>query len=117
MGTKENPGRFDCYANALRDEPMFVLLARDPMFETLVRAWVARRQADILCGERPTSDHLHVSEALDAAFAGARWRRENMGKWREPRPAEGREERIERLWRLIGGLQSELVREALAEGR
>ena len=26
---KENPGRFDCYANALPDEPMFVLLARE----------------------------------------------------------------------------------------
>lgn len=29
MGTKNNPGAFDCYANAEPDEPMFVLLARD----------------------------------------------------------------------------------------
>ena len=29
MGTKNNPGQFDCYRNAEPDEPMFVLLARD----------------------------------------------------------------------------------------
>lgn len=29
MGTKNNPGAFDCYANAEPDEPMFVLLGRD----------------------------------------------------------------------------------------
>ena len=26
MGTKNNPGKFDCYANAKPDEPLFVLL-------------------------------------------------------------------------------------------
>jgi hypothetical protein len=31
MGTKSNPGPFDCYAKAEPDEPMFVLLARDPL--------------------------------------------------------------------------------------
>lgn len=39
MGTKNNPGKFDCYDAALPDEPMFVLLARDPV----VREWVRRR--------------------------------------------------------------------------
>lgn len=29
MGTKNNPGEFDCYANAAPDEPMFILLGRD----------------------------------------------------------------------------------------
>lgn len=29
MGTKANPGEFDCYESAAPDEPMFVLLARD----------------------------------------------------------------------------------------
>jgi hypothetical protein len=28
MGTKNVPGKFDCYANALPDEPTFVLLGR-----------------------------------------------------------------------------------------
>ncbi|HAW11807.1 MAG TPA: aspartate decarboxylase, partial [Chloroflexi bacterium] len=30
MGTKNNPGKFDCYDDAHPDEPMFVLLGRDP---------------------------------------------------------------------------------------
>ena len=37
MGTKNNPGVFDCYANAEPDEPMFVLLGRDKDAATLVR--------------------------------------------------------------------------------
>jgi len=40
MGTKNNPGNYDCYENAEPDEPMFVLLARDPLAPFLVRLWV-----------------------------------------------------------------------------
>lgn len=29
MSTKQNPGSYNCYADAADDEPMFVLLARD----------------------------------------------------------------------------------------
>lgn len=43
MGTKNNPGSFDCYANAEPDEPMFTLLARDPLAPGLVRIWAALR--------------------------------------------------------------------------
>jgi hypothetical protein len=39
MATKNNPGEFDCYANALPDEPMFVLLARDTSAPWLVEIW------------------------------------------------------------------------------
>ncbi|MGA7119754.1 MAG: hypothetical protein WBY94_06635 [Polyangiaceae bacterium] len=45
MGTKNNPGEFDCYANAEPDEPMFVLLGRDPMAGMLVRIWAVLRRA------------------------------------------------------------------------
>ena len=31
MATKNNPGKFDCYTNAEPDEPMFILLGRDPV--------------------------------------------------------------------------------------
>jgi hypothetical protein len=84
MGSKNNPGKFDCYANALPDEPMFVLLGRDPDFERLVREWAVQRQRAIFCGDRPESDQGLVMEAMECAMAGARWRRENMGKWRTP---------------------------------
>ena len=44
MGTKNNPGRFDCYANADRDEPMFVLLGRDVHAHSAVRKWSDDRE-------------------------------------------------------------------------
>jgi len=43
MATKENPGRFDCYANARPNEPMFVLLGRDPVAWYLVLQWAELR--------------------------------------------------------------------------
>jgi hypothetical protein len=44
MGTKNNPGAFDCYKAAELDEPMFVLLGRDPSAAPLVRLWAALRE-------------------------------------------------------------------------
>jgi hypothetical protein len=87
MGTKSNPGEFDCYKNALPDEPMFHLLGRDPDFARLVNEWADRRWRDVQCGDRPESDLALVDEARATAVAGAKWRRENMGAWRvKPRP-------------------------------
>jgi hypothetical protein len=82
VGTKENPGKFDCYAAALPDEPTFTLLARDPDFHRLVSKWARRRYNDIRCGERPESDMPMVEEAISSAKAGASWRKNNLGKWR-----------------------------------
>ncbi len=36
MGTKNSPGKFDCFNAAEPDEPMFVLLGRDPTASLLV---------------------------------------------------------------------------------
>jgi hypothetical protein len=44
MGSKNNPSSFDCYAAAKPDEPMFVLLGRDPMAGALVRLWALMRE-------------------------------------------------------------------------
>lgn len=82
MGTKEKPGQFDCYANALPDEPMFVLLARDPLFYEFVTMWARRRGQAIDCGDRPQSDTPMVDEAMRCAADGQLWRRQNNGKWR-----------------------------------
>lgn len=84
MGTKNHPGKFDCYANALPDEPMFILLARDPAAPFLVRAWAERRQADMQAGTRPAGDLAMVGEAEECATAMAEWRKRNDGKWRKP---------------------------------
>lgn len=87
MGTKDMPAKFDCYANALPDEPMFILLARDPDFHRLVMKWARRRSQDVQCGLRPANDMEMVAEAQACAFDGREWRKKNNGKWRKPTAA------------------------------
>src|ERR1700759_3266121 len=86
MGTKLEVGKFDCYANALPDEPLFVLLARDPDMPDLVREWANRRQLAINKGERPASDQAMVNEAINCASDACAWRYQNEGKWRRASP-------------------------------
>lgn len=62
MGTKNNPGKFDCYANADPNEPMFILLGRDKNAPSLVDLWANQREID---GEDPAK----VQEARDCANA------------------------------------------------
>lgn len=69
MGTKNDPGEFDCYANAEPDEPMFVLLARDPTAPLLVRTWVE------LQGMAVSIDK--ASEAYACANKMEAWRKAN----------------------------------------
>ena len=83
MGTKTNPGKFDCYAAALPDEPLFTLLARDPDFSALVRDWALRREHAIRSGKRPASDIDMVTEARQLADEAIIWRRANFGAWRK----------------------------------
>ena len=44
MGTKSEPGRYDGYDKAEQDEPVFTLLARDPLAPILIRLWADMRQ-------------------------------------------------------------------------
>lgn len=46
MATKAHPGNFDCHANAEPHEPLFILLARDPLAAPLVAMWAAARTGD-----------------------------------------------------------------------
>lgn len=67
MGTKNNPGTFDCYEAADPDEPMFILLARDIQSPSLVEAWANDREVLIRLGLKP-KDHLaKVEEARKCA--------------------------------------------------
>lgn len=66
MGTKNNPGAFDCYANAEPDEPMFVLLGRDPCASLLVKVWIEMRR-------RMLDDPTKLLEARDCADAMLQW--------------------------------------------
>src|SRR5262245_36587923 len=58
MGTKANPGKFDCYAAARPDEPMFHLLGRDKHAPILIELWASMREFD---GEDPAK----VAEARE----------------------------------------------------
>lgn len=66
MSTKNKPGRFDCYANAKPDEPMFILLGRDPLAGALVRMWAAIR-------ERMMGDPAQIAEARQCAAELDEW--------------------------------------------
>jgi hypothetical protein len=67
MATKNNPGAYDCYANAFPDEPMFVLLARDRTAPSTVRYWVQQRQME------GKTDQAKLDEALACADAMEAW--------------------------------------------
>jgi hypothetical protein len=69
MGTKTNPGQFDCYAKAHPDEPVFTLLGRDPSAAQLVHEWAALRERDIAMGLKPQEDMEKVAEARACAKA------------------------------------------------
>lgn len=63
MGTKNNPGKFDCYDVAEPDEPMFILLGRDPISPVLVEDWANRRIEAINKGQKPHEDWAKIGEA------------------------------------------------------
>jgi len=86
MATKLEPGSYDCFANALPDEPMFVLLARDPSAPGLVEVWAVQRAQAIERGAKPLADQDMVTEALACARLMHTWRNANHGKWRQPQP-------------------------------
>lgn len=94
MGTKLQPGKFDCYRNALSDEPMFILLARDPAVPELVELWAEGRRKLIEAGYRPGSDWPMVHEAMNCAAEMRRWRTENDGIWRDPQLVSDREDML-----------------------
>lgn len=75
MGTKNDPGQYDCYAKAEPDEPMFILLGRDPNAPAAVRKWADSRNRMINAGEKPDSDKAIVQEALALADEMERWHR------------------------------------------
>lgn len=77
MGTKNNPGKFDCYANAEPDEPMFILLARDASAPEVVEDWAADRMRAIVLGLKPKSDLPMVDEAQRCAESMRAWRKAN----------------------------------------
>lgn len=88
MGTKQNPNPNDCYERAEMDEPLFTLLARDPLAPGCVRLWAALRAGDlsraksifanlmVTAGKvpyQPGKQTEHVVEARECANAMELW--------------------------------------------
>lgn len=67
MATKNNPGKFDCHANADWDEPLFTLLARDRCAPMVVRFWALCRAVMILARAKSRFDWPMVVEAFQCA--------------------------------------------------
>lgn len=77
MGTKNKPGRFDCYSNAEPDEPMFILLARDACAPAAVEKWIEYREALITLGIKPEADRTMLDEARQCVANMRAWRANN----------------------------------------
>lgn len=67
MATKHTDG---CFQKAEDDEPLFTLLARDPLAPGLVREWAHQRLA-------AGKDNAHTREAFAVADKMEAWRREH----------------------------------------
>jgi hypothetical protein len=84
MGTKKDPGNHDCYAKAAPDEPMFILLARDPIAPLLIRIWADLKSQ--LDGFGPDGNGTsQVKEALQAGQAFVAWgtKQSQLYPWRQ----------------------------------
>lgn len=80
--TKQSEMINGCFAAAKHDEPIFVLLARDPSAPALVRDWAHRREIEINACRRPSSDMEKVKAARDTADQMEHWRVDHDGEWR-----------------------------------
>lgn len=80
MATKNNPGKFDCYEKAEPDEPVFVLLGRDPAAAFCVTLWLALREE--LDGPGEQIDEARVCAAAMEAWAESRGKREKIERVR-----------------------------------
>lgn len=69
MGTKKDPGKYDCHAKAKDDEPMFTLLARDPSAPVLLRVWALLRQRSNPEEEEKIQEALRCADAMTAWHA------------------------------------------------
>jgi hypothetical protein len=75
MGTKENPGRFDCYAAAAPDEPIFILRANDPLAPVIVRFWAELYQdAKRRAGAWSNGSIARYCEAMDCSEEMRAWK-------------------------------------------
>lgn len=95
MSTKNHPGQFRCHEAALPDEPMFVILGRDPAGPATLEYWAQQRIQQGKVHE--PDDRDRIKAAVDRARDMAEWRQrmldhaDELGEqpaWKLPRPAD-----------------------------
>lgn len=95
MSTKNNPGQFRCHEAALPDEPMFVILGRDPAGPATLEFWAQERVRQGKVHE--PDDRDRIKAAVDEARDMAEWRQRMLDHaeecglppvWKLPRPDE-----------------------------
>ena len=82
MGTKNNPGNYDCYAKLEPNEPYFLLRGKDPVGWLLVNLWASIRKHLAPHGEIPPEYLAKLNEAKicgDAMKAYAEKHPSNVG--------------------------------------
>lgn len=95
MGTKNNPGKYDCYAKAEPDEPLFTLRGKDISAPYLVEIWTAVRRGRVMLA-RSILESMLVDQGIKALvgecekFDQALACAEAMRAWR--RMLDGREQ-------------------------
>jgi hypothetical protein len=87
MGTKNNPGAFDCHADADPDEPIFTLRGNDPSAAFVVAFWAELRKL------RGKPEDEKYQEACACATA--------MEKWAK---GHGKSEEIDAIVKLVDGV-------------
>ena len=95
MGTKQNPGKFDCYSRAEPDEPVFVLLGRDPVAHILVEDWASLRE------RLGKTEPKVIEEARQCALSMFDWA-SNKGKVEQQDAAERLRRESVQDWRRQG---------------
>ena len=86
MGTKRNPGKYDCYSHLHPDEPHFVIMGRDPAARATIEAWLDERkrlgQDDSIEKQDEAMECLEAMENWGDARA---WLKENPSFLIDPR--------------------------------
>ena len=83
MGTKNQPQQNDTYEVAEPDEPLFCLVARDPLAPALVEAWAAARRMALGPDdpeEAVAEEMSKIHEAEACALAMRDWKMRNPGR-------------------------------------
>ena len=87
MATKNDPGEFDCYADAAPDEPIFILRATDRIAPKIVREWAAVYVATKRNGHEARGEPDRLTEKEQRKFDEAMACAERMDAWRNRQPA------------------------------